>query len=181
MSAIAYGRLEWQEDQLLALLWLLERRGWQVSFQRKAVEAEITATLVRGTDCRSGTARSQPWQPFSSWGALQAAMVNMPSDPVAVEDIDRLVRANADLQAQRAAAWEALEQVRGENIRWETEVFESRQLIGTLVQKLGGKTTVTYCELAEKKVSLVREEIVGGFRFTVQERPSAPKGGGLTW
>ena len=176
MSAIAYGRLEWQEDQLLALLWLLERRGWQVSFQRKAVEAEITATLVRGTDCRSGTARSQPWQPFSSWGALQAAMANMPSDPVAVEDIDRLVRTTADLQTQVACEQQEIDRLRSENIRWETEVFESRQLIGTLVQKLGGAATVTYCELAEKKVSLVREEVGGGFRFTVQERPSAPAG-----
>ena len=175
MSAIAYGRLEWQEEQLLGLVWLLERRGWQVSFQRKAVAAEITATLVRGTDCRSGTARSQPWQPFSSWGALQAAMVNMPSDPVAVEDIDRLVRTTADLQTQVACEQQEIDRLRSENIRLEAEAFESRRVSAVLVQRLGG-TVMIGCELAKEEVSLVREEIVGGFRFTVQERPSAPAG-----
>jgi len=175
MSAIAYGRLEWQEEQLLGLVWLLERQGWSVSFQRKAVEAEITATLVRGTDCRSGTARSQPWQPFSSWGALQAAMVNMPSDPVAVEDIDRLVRTTADLQTQVACEQQEIDRLRSENIRLEAEAFESRRVSAVLVQRLGG-TVMIGCELAKEEVSLVREEIVGGFRFTVQERPSAPAG-----
>jgi hypothetical protein len=181
MSAIAYGRLEWQEEQLLGLVWLLERQGWSVSFRRKAGSSAITAALEQAGTEYSGTCESQPGQLFSSWGALQEAVAKLPAKPVTAKEFNQLVCANADLQSQRASAWEALEQVRGENIRWETEVFESRQLIGTLVQKLGGKTTVTYCELAEKKVSLVREEIVGGFRFTVQERPSAPKGGGLTW
>jgi len=179
MSTIAYGGLEWQEEQLLGLVWLLERHGWSVSFRRKAGSSVITVTLEQAGTEYSGTCESQPGQLFSSWGALQEAVAKLPAKPVTAKEFNQLVCANADLQSQRAAYWEALEQVRGENILLEAEAFESRRVSAVLVQRLGG-TVMIGCELAKEEVLLVREEVGGGFRFTVQKRPSAPNGGGLT-
>lgn len=173
MSAISYGGLEWQEEQLLGLLWLLERRGWSTSFHRKATEAEIVVTLVRGAEHYSGTDRSQPGQPFSSWGAVQDAVAKLPKEPATAADIDRLVCSNADLQSQVQGKQQQIEQLRREIDRLGAGHLESRRLISILVQRLGGTVMITHTELVGKEPMLVREDLATSARYSVeQDRPA---------